>query len=155
MSNAFISQDVPDAKAVGSARFSVLFWDVYDAVLLAPDGKWASQPPYALSLTYLRDFDGKDIAARSVKEMRRQSGVTSTQLESWQKLMESVFPNVKRGDTLTGVYLRNGSARFFYNGQLAGDVTDPGFANHFFGIWLGEQTSEPEFRDKLLAGATR
>ena len=140
---------------MGSGRFSVLFWDVYDATLFAPEGKWQANSPYALSLTYLRDFDGEDIASRSVKEMRRQSGVSRADLDRWLPLMRDLFPDVTSGDTLTGVYLDNGSARFYLNGSLLGDIEAPGFASRFFAIWLGEQTSEPEFRNKLLAGVAK
>ena len=151
----FIDAEVPGAEPVGSGRFSVLFWDVYAATLFAPEGKWQANSPYALSLTYLRDFDGEDIASRSVKEMRRQSGVSRADLDRWLPLMRDLFPDVTSGDTLTGVYLDNGSARFYLNGSLLGDINAPGFASRFFAIWLGEQTSEPEFRNKLLAGVAK
>lgn len=155
MADTFIQTDVPEAELVGSGRFSVLFWDIYDASLFAPKGQWRSEAPYALSLTYLRDFDGKEIAIQSVKEMRRQDGITNEQLDKWGECMTALFPDVTEGDTLTGVYLLNGNARFFLNGKQIGDISAEGFATHFFAIWLGEKTSEPSFRDKLLAGATK
>ena len=38
------------------------------------------------------------------------------------------------------------------NGQLKADVTDPAFAERFFGIWLAPWTSEPAMRVALLPG---
>lgn len=155
MADVFIQADVPEAELVGSGRFSVLFWDIYDASLFAPGGHWRSDAPFALSLTYLRDFEGKEIAIQSVKEMRRQDGITNEQLDKWGESMTALFPDVTEGDTLTGVYLANGNARFFLNGKQIGDITAEGFATHFFAIWLGEKASEPSFRDKLLVGARK
>ena len=53
-----VTSAIPGAAKVGEARYSYLFWDVYDARLFAPQGKWQPQESFALALTYLRDFDG-------------------------------------------------------------------------------------------------
>ena len=66
-----VNERVPNASVVGEARFTYYFWDVYDAVLYAPNGKWPAER-FALRLTYLRDFDGSEIAERSIKEMKSQ-----------------------------------------------------------------------------------
>jgi hypothetical protein len=41
-------------------------------------------------------------------------------------------------------------SRFFHNGNPRGEVRDAEFTRRFFGIWLGEATSEPALRDSLL-----
>ena len=48
---------------VGEARMEYLFWDVYDATLYTPSGilYCPKQTPVKFTLTYLRDFDAKDI----------------------------------------------------------------------------------------------
>jgi hypothetical protein len=40
--------------------------------------------------------------------------------------------------------------RFFHNGKLRADVTDPDFARAFIAIWLSPKTSEPKLRLALL-----
>ena len=49
-------------KTVGQAKMEYLFWDVYNAKLETPSGSYQfGQHPSKLTLTYLRDFDAKDI----------------------------------------------------------------------------------------------
>ena len=145
-----VNELVPGASMVGEARYSYLFWDVYDARLYAPQGNWQPSSPFALALTYLRDFDGKDIAERSVKEMREQGMKDEQRLSQWQQKMQALFPDVAENDTITGIRTEQGTARFYLNSELLGEVKEPDFAKWFFNIWLGQETTEPEFRAKLL-----
>ncbi|NVK57650.1 MAG: chalcone isomerase family protein [Alteromonadaceae bacterium] len=145
-----VSEAVPDAKLAGQARYSYLFWDVYDAALYAPQGRWQQSAPFALTLTYLRDFDGADIAKRSVKEIRAQGFSDNDRLQRWQATMTDLFPDVTENDTITGVATAGGNTRFYLNDALLGEVTESEFTQWFFNIWLGPQTTEPEFRAKLL-----
>ncbi len=141
---------VPDAQRVGTARFTYLLFSVYDASLYAPHGKWERDKPYALSLQYLRSLKGERIADRSVQEMRKQGFKDEVKLASWYTQMRDIFPDVHKDTVLTGVYQPNGVTVFYNNDQEIGGVTDPQFGVWFFGIWLAENTSEPEFRQQLI-----
>lgn len=130
---------------------------VYDAALwVAPDFVETAfaQSPLVLELTYLRDFKGSDIARRSVQEMRRQGGMSFAQETAWETQMRVLFPDVRKGDRITGVYQPSGVARFWHNGRWLGEVRDLQFARQFFGIWLSPQTSAPDLRRALLAQRT-
>ena len=137
-------------NTVGEARFSFLFWDVYDAQLYAPQRRFTPAGTYALSLRYLMDFSGPDIAERSLDEMRGQGYRDKQQLDRWLVAMLKIFPDVKSGDELLGVRSLTGKSYFLHNGNLIGAVTDPLFADAFFGIWLAPNTSEPKLRKQLL-----
>lgn len=145
---------LPDARRFGTARLTIWGFQVYDAVLWVGDGfqatAWAQQP-LALELRYLRDFEGAAIARRSIDEMRRSGPIDAALSDRWLQAMQAVFPDVKKGDRLLGVYEPGTGARFFHNDRPAGAVRDPAFAERFFAIWLGAQTSEPAMRDALLA----
>lgn len=65
--------------------------------------------------------------------------------------MVRVFPDVRRGDRLTGVHLPGVGVRFLHNDQVVGEVRDTAFARIFMGIWLSPRTSEPQLRRQLLA----
>lgn len=134
----------------GQARFKYLFWNVYDATLYLPANSSKIEPPFALELTYLRDLDGEAIAERSVKEMRQQGNIDETKLKEWEALMKGIFPNVTKGSAITGIADSQKHSHFYYNGEKVAVVMDPEFTERFFNIWLGDNTSEPEFRDKLL-----
>ncbi len=141
---------IENPKIVGEARLTVLFWDVYDASLYADEGQFDASKPYALTLKYLRDFDGDDIASRSVDEMRKQGVVDEIVLAKWYQQMNQIFPDVKEGESITGIVDENQHSVFYYNDRLLGKVEDPKFSRAFFNIWLSENTSEPEMREQLL-----
>ena len=144
------SQYIKNPKLVGEARLKVLFWKVYDAKLSATDGNWKKDTPFALSLTYLREFEGEEIARRSVDEMREIGYDDEKLLTSWFEQMLKIFPNVKEGENITGVLDENQHSHFYYQGKLLGTVEDTVFGQSFFGIWLHEKTSEPKMRKQLL-----
>jgi hypothetical protein len=88
--------------------------------------------------------------------MRRQSGVSDDKLALWKQKMLEVFPDVRKGDRLTGLNRPGTGAVFLLNGQPLATIADEEFARHFFGIWLSEQTSDTRLRKALtarLAGA--
>ena len=146
----YVLDSVPSAVVLGEGRLKVLFWNVYDAILYTPSTGYLADAPFALSLTYLMDFAGKDIAKRSVEEMQDQGWQDKTQLKVWENQMIALFPDVKEGDTLVGIQSVEGSARFYYNDSFVGQVNDKEFSKAFFGIWLSRKTSEPKLRRKLL-----
>lgn len=140
----------PDAalglKRWGSGEFRRFGFFVYAATLWAGDDPL--QPPLALRLDYERDIAGSAIAEASVKEMRRL-GVGEDALQRWAVQMARVFPDVKAGDWILGLYTAGG-ASFMHNGRRIGDIAEPEFARRFFGIWLDPRTSAPELRTALL-----
>ena len=147
---------LPQHKLSGKTRLTVWGFDVYDASLWVAPGfnpdKLTAQP-FALELAYLRNFTNTDIAERSIVEMRRSATITDAQAKDWTAVMLRVFPNVKKGDRIMGVYRPGAGTAFLVNGKPTGEVMDVEFARLFFGIWLSPKTSEPKMRSALLAGA--
>lgn len=141
---------IKNPQKVGEARLKVLFWDVYDATLHAPQGKFTFDEPFALSLTYLRKFKGKAIASRSVDEIRDLGMSDEIKLAKWFQLMSQMFPDVKKGQSITGVVDSDKASHFYFEGKLIGSVDDPEFSMWFFNIWLSQNTSEPDMRNKLI-----
>ena len=147
---------LPVVSLAGQAKLRFFGFAVYQASLWVSPGFSESayeQSSFALDLAYLRDFKGADIAQRSIAEMRRQAPMTAAQEAAWEGQMRALFPNVQKGDRITGVHQPGTGAVFWSNGRLLGAVRDPVFAKLFFGIWLSAQTSEPALRRALLAQA--
>ena len=145
---------VPDATLSGSGRLRVFGFQVYDAALWVAPGfrpDAFARYPFALELSYLREFSGPMIAQRSLDEMRRIGSFTDAQADAWQRAMAAAFPDVKKGDRITGVHKPGFGATFLTNGKPSGEVRDPEFARLFFGIWLSPNTSQPQLRQALLA----
>ncbi|MFC3121020.1 chalcone isomerase family protein [Agaribacter flavus] len=141
---------IDDPKTVGKTRLEVLFWDIYDAELVAPKGQWSKDKPFALSLTYLRAFDGKEIASRSIDEIRDLGMEDERKLAKWFEQMQILFPDVKEGNTITGIVDDRAYSIFYFDEQRLGVVEDPEFSQWFFDIWLSEKSSEPKMRKRLL-----
>ena len=141
---------IPDAVLLGQGRLRVLFWEIYDASLYATNGVYDPEKPFALSLTYLREFAGSDIARRSIEEIRRQGFADETTLASWMEQLDAIFPDVVEGDQIIGISRPSEETRFILNGALIGTITDQNLSRRFFDIWLSESTSEPDMREALL-----
>ena len=141
---------VPQAETVGQGRLRVVFWDIYDASLYAPKGKFQEGRPFALQLSYLRAISRKEIADHSISEIRRQGFDDEIRLADWHTQMMQIFPDVAPNTSLTGVYTSNGQTIFFDGNKEIGRIQDSEFGKRFFNIWLGQQTSVPMLRKQLL-----
>jgi Chalcone isomerase-like len=148
-----VQRELEGARLQGRGRLRFVGMSIYEARLwtLAPlvASDWATAP-LALEIEYARALDGKLIAERSLKEMRRQGELAAATAERWLAQMKALFPNVGKGDRITGVLRPGEGMRFFVNGVLKGEVRDAIFARHFVGIWLAPQSSEPGLREALL-----
>ena len=123
---------------------------IYDGWYWSPVRDFSLQHPLALDLHYKRQLEGSAIAARSVEEIAKLGLGTPDQRARWGDAMRRIFPDVTKGDRLTGLCTPPGRARFFHNGRAIGEIDDRDFARAFFGIWLDPGTSRPEFRKRLL-----
>lgn len=132
-------------RYLGLHVYDIRLWGAADFSLDDLQGS-----PLALELQYARALDGKAIAERSLKEMQGLSNIDAAQAERWLQQMRQIFPNVNKGDRITGVQRPGQAAIFFVNGQARGEVRDAEFMRLFFGIWLSPRTSQPRLREALL-----
>jgi hypothetical protein len=146
---------LPQHRLIGKGRLTVWGFQVYDARLWVLPGfklEDLSGQPFALELTYLRDFASRDIAERSITEMRRSAAISDDQVNIWISELLRVVPDIKKGDRVMGIHRPGTGAQFLVNGKASGEIRDVEFARLFFGIWLSPKTSEPKLRAALLAG---
>jgi hypothetical protein len=151
---AHIHEEIPQASLQGSGSFRWFGLSIYDAALwtgteaYTPDsGKPAR---FALDLNYARTLYGKKIAEASIEEIEKLKLGTAEKRQHWLAQMKALFPDVKEGSHITGIYIPNEAARFYFNGKLLGEIRDAEFAHAFFAIWLDKKTSAPDLRKKLL-----
>ena len=148
---------LPGAQPSAPVRMTVWGFEVYDAKLWTRPGFAPTQyarHPFALELQYLRTLKGDAIAQRSLDEMKRQGPINASQGQAWLQAMQNLFPDVRKGDRITGVHKPDQRAELWLNDRLVGQVNDPQFAQLFFGIWLSPQTSAPDVRKALLSGGS-
>ncbi len=140
----------PNLKVQGGGELRFFGISIYDGYYWSPSRGWTQDGTFALDLHYHRAFDGAKIAERSLSEIGKLGYGTPEQRARWGHAMKSLFPNVHKGDRITGVNLPGGVVRYFYNGKSLGDIAESGFAHAFFGIWLDPKCSDPDYRQRLL-----
>ena len=149
-----VTKDVVALTLRGEAVMRFFGLKVYDIRLWTPTKAAPTEElverPFALELVYDLSIKGRDIAERSVKEMRSQGWRDETKLKRWGEEMARIFPDIAQGDALIGVSIPGKEARFYSRDKLIAVVADPEFSRAFFDIWLSDKTSEPRLRKKLL-----
>ena len=141
----------PDVRPQGGGELRYFGLSVYDGYFWSAARSFSVGQPFALDLHYHRNLKGDGIAERSIDEIRRLGVGSPDEHTRWLGAMQRLFPDVRKGDRLTGVNVPGRGAKFFHNGAAIGEIAEPGFARAFFGIWLDPKTSRPDFR-KLLLG---
>ena len=154
-----LSAALPGARLLGEATLRYFGFHVYDIRLWADSATALTRPEasrLALELRYARSLEGAQIAERSLQEMQGIGEVTRERGERWLEAMRTIFPDVNKGDRITGLQIPGEAARFWVNGQSRGELRDAEFTRLFFGIWLSPRSSQPQMREALLGtkGAT-
>lgn len=152
-----VAAALPGARLAGEGDLRWFGLTVYRARLWAgPQGMRPDRPassPFALELRYALPLEGTAIAERSLREIERMGFGDADRRDRWFDAMRRLFPDVARGDRLTGIHAPGRGARFFHNDRPIGAVDDPDFSSAFFAIWLDERTVAPSLRESLLRGA--
>ncbi len=145
-----VAKDQPGLTQRGEAVMRFFGFKVYDIRLYTAMRPFAAGEPFALELVYDMNLKGRDIAERSIKEMRDQGYNDETKLAKWLDYMTRIFPDIKKGDTLIGVSVPGKEVRYYTRDKFIAAVPDNEFAKAFFDIWLSEKTNEPRLRLSLL-----
>ena len=145
-----VVQSAPDLSVRRGGELRFLGLSIYDGWLWSAAPGASFDEPLALDLHYHRSLAGHKIAERSVDEIAKLGLGSVADRARWGAWMREMFPDVAKGDRLTGVYLPERGAQFFHNGRTLGTTDDVAFARAFFAIWLDPRTSGPEFRLRLL-----
>jgi len=149
---AEVSAALPGAERIGGAPYTFLGLTLFNAELYAAES-FSWQRPFALSLTYTRSAQQRTIINRSISEMSGRGAGTAAALAPLRTQLEACFPNVERGDRITGVSTGADTARFYVNGARSCDVSWPNFRRHFFGIWLDARGGQAAMSARLRGEA--
>ena len=148
-----IAPDVPGARVAGQGAYTWFGMKIYDARLWVGEAGYAAGAPFALELRYARSLDGARIAQASADQMEKTGGGTPAQRAAWLRQMRAIFPDVKEGSSITGLFLPDGVVRFHHDGAALGAISDPAFARAVAGTWLTRRTTAPRRREALLKDA--
>ncbi|RVU40664.1 hypothetical protein EOE67_06210 [Rheinheimera riviphila] len=138
---------------VGEGKYSYWLWDLYQARLATPSGKFVDYQqsvPLLLELRYLRDITKTEFVDATVDQWGIQAGAVQKQHKLWAGELTTLWRDVKKGDMLSAELHADGLISFYFNQQLLGKTKDPNLGPAFFDIWLSEKTTAPELRQLLL-----
>ena len=146
-----------DQKSVGETRLSVLFWDVYDARLFTPSGKfdWQQRKQHrkTLVLDYLRDIKAADLVDKTAEEWERLDFDHEDQ-QQWLATLNEIWPDIKEGDCLALVENEAGYADFYQGDKLLGTIENATFTEQFLAIWLSPESRYEDERDELTGASS-
>lgn len=154
----------PDTLEVGEAElslsgFDVLKWamlfDVYVGAFYIPKGhpgtRWTEDIPKVLELSYFRSIKGKDFAVSSDQLLRENLSKEDMKgIEVRLNTLYGLFKDVQPGDRYRLSYRPGKGTELLLNASSLGTIPGHDFAVAYFGIWLGENPINKNFRDRLL-----
>lgn len=144
---------LPGARLAGHGAYTYFGLKIYDAELWVGEKGYQAGAPFVLDLRYARKLDGRKIAEASADEMEKLGAGTPAQRKAWLARMTEIFPDVREGARISGVYLPASGTTFYLDGRVLASVPDPEFARAFFAIWFDPRTSAPKLRAGLLKDA--
>ena len=110
-----------------------------------------SDVPKRLEIHYFWDLAAKDIVDASEKLL--EQNVPASRLKAIRDQiaqMNSLYENVKAGDTYTLTYIPGVGTELALNGKKKGMVAGADFALAYFTIWFGKKPMDIAMRDELL-----
>jgi len=135
---------------IGEGTLKVFFMEIYDLRLIADSPTFSWQNKFKLDFIYTRDLKKDSVIKSSIKELRRQSSVSESDIESWQGYLEQSIRTVQEGTHATVLWEPEGQITFHYENSDPTTIEDEDFARAFLNIWLGEETSQPELQSEIL-----
>ncbi len=134
----------------GQGKLSKLFIKIYDATLWTDAKEWSMDSLFALNIKYDVEIDNDDLADRSIEEMQHVAEIPKDKIEPYRAELTKVFPNVKKGDTITALFDPKKGITFFHNDKAKSTIKDLDLAKRFISIWFAPNTTEPKLRLALL-----
>ena len=143
-------KNIQSFALIGEGTLKVFVWDLYDLKLFSEMNSFSWQNKFILEFDYKRELEKDKVIEASLKEMRRQKGVSEKQINDWKIYLKKAINSVREGTKAAVEWAPDGQITFHYEGKAPVTIYDELFAKSFISIWLGQETSEPELRSALL-----
>ena len=147
-SESIISKYLGKKFLIGSANYSFLFWDIYDAELYSTSNKFNSNE-LAIILKYNRSIEKETLVRETINDIKEQKNISKEQEEKWKSLLESIYIDTKTNKEFIAIKINNKSI-FYYNDKKLHESFDEEFNQLFFDIWLRSNSKNPNFTKPLL-----
>ncbi|WP_206484317.1 chalcone isomerase family protein [Thalassotalea sp. G2M2-11] len=142
--------DIAKYTVIGQARFSVLFWDIYDSRLLSSTGDYdtCENQDLVFEIQYLKDIKAGELLTRTVEQWQHLS-INQARYQAYLPKLAKLWPDIQQGDRLALLVSENASV-FYFNNDYLGHIQGRDFGQLFLAIWLSPKSSQPELRQQLL-----
>ena len=147
-SELIISKYLGKKFLIGSANYSFLFWNIYDAELYSTSNKFNSNK-LAIILKYNRSIEKETLVKETINDIKEQKNISKEQEEKWKSLLESIYIDTKTNKKFIAIKINNKSI-FYYNNKKLHESFDEEFNQLFFDIWLRSNSKNPNFTKTLL-----
>ena len=147
-SELIISKYLGKKILIGSANYSFLFWNIYDAELYSTSNKFNSNE-LAIILKYNRSIEKETLVKETINDIKEQKNISKVQEEKWKSLLESIYIDTKTNKKFIAIKINNKSI-FYYNNKKLHESFDEEFNQLFFDIWLRSNSQNPDFTRTLL-----
>jgi hypothetical protein len=137
-------------KLIGEGTLKVLMWQVYDLRLYTDGTPFSWNNKFMLEFDYSRELKKESVIDASLKEFKLQPNVTDKDIKAWEVYLEQVIQSVQKGTKASVMWVPDSQIIFHYEGSKPTTIENEKFARAFLNIWLGEKTSRPKLRNKLL-----
>lgn len=143
-------------KEVGRAKFTVLFWDIYNSTLYTKSGNYLhenSPESILFKIEYFKSITTEELLKRTVEQWQHLD-IPKSQYSPYISRLKVIWPNISSGDSLT-MLVEEKQSIFYFNNVKVGVITDKAFSKLFLDIWLSPETSQAQLRAQLLKGNER
>ena len=147
-SELIISKYLGKKYLIGSANYSFLFWNIYDAELYSTSNKFDSKE-LAIVLKYNRPIDKNTLVKETIDDIKQQENISKQREEKWKALLDAIYVSTKIDKKFIAIKVKNRSI-FYYNNVKLYESFDQEFNKLFFNIWLRSDSKNPEFTKALL-----
>ena len=149
----FVEHQWPDLEIIGQTTLKRFGIHIYDATFWMLEDKtpdFLTTNTCALSITYARNIRAQRLLSSTKKEWQRLGFAEQYPIEAWLLILESIWPDVKKGDQLVVISNPDGKTTFYNNHRSLGTIEDPNFGAVFLAIWLDENSRFKKNRKELL-----
>ncbi|WP_422490252.1 chalcone isomerase family protein [Endozoicomonas sp. ALE010] len=139
-------------QTVGHSTLKWGLWDIYDAQLKTPSGRYDVAEPASTDVALLIDYRRKISKKRLLSATDQQwahLGVSRENRKRWLKQLSKIWKGVRAGDRLVFVLSASGG-RFYFGHRFLGRIDDVRLARTFLDIWLSDNTAYPQLRQQLI-----
>ena len=147
-SELIISKYLGKNYLIGSANYSFMFWNIYDAELYSTSNK-IDFIEFAVVLKYNHSITKNRLVKETIDDIKEQKKINQDKEKKWRKLLESIYVKTDIGKKFIGIKKMD-KAIFYYDDKKIYQSYDQEFNELFFNIWLRNDSKNPEFSKRLL-----